>query len=106
MERQDPQKLAMSLQDQLTQSKALKADRDAFIKNLQEQNEKAQREINARNKEIDYLQEAQQIEQRIIALLNYLSQKPDDDRQALLKVERETQAIILRTLEEHCKSTR
>lgn len=71
------------------------------ISELIAQNTTAQKEIEKRNNKLTLLHSAQEIEQRIIALLNYLAQYPSEDRAALLVAERAAQATILQTLETH-----
>lgn len=78
-----------------------RADRANKIAELNAQNDVAQKEIAKRNDKLTLLHSAQEIEQRIIALLNYLAQYPSEDRSLLLVSERAAQATILQTLETH-----
>ena len=88
----------LSIKDQLENSQKATAGRNALITELQTKNEAAKKEISAREKQIDFLFQAQEIEQRIFVLLTYLNQRPDEDRHKLLIQERETQKTILSTL--------
>lgn len=94
----------LSIPEQLEESQKAKAERNELIIKLKEKNEVAQKEITARNKTIDMLMDAQDVEHRIIALLNHLNVRQDEDRYKLLLQEQETKALVLRTVEDLCKS--
>ena len=95
----------LSIKDQLENSQRITAERNALIAELKSKNDTAKKEISAREKQIDFLFHAQEVEQRIFVLLTYLNQRPDEDRHKLLLQERETQKTVLSTLEDLCKST-
>lgn len=95
----EARKKVLSLGGQLDDAKKNRAVRSALVTELQNKNSAAQKEIELRNKQIDFLLQAQDVEHRIVALLTHLSVKQDEDRYLLLLQERETLDIVLKTLE-------
>ena len=93
-------KLGPTPQSQLSKSRENSQKRAEEIAVLNAQNETAYKEGIQRNNRVQLLYQAQEVEQRILVLLNYLTQKPDEEKENLLKMERETQATILKTLEQ------
>lgn len=91
---------AVNHKEELATSIRLRDARAKRISELQEQNKAAFLSITQRERMIDKLFAAQEIENRIIAQLNYLAQYPSDDRSALLKQERLTQQEILAAIGE------
>jgi hypothetical protein len=95
----------LTTKGQLEERQNKRSERNALIAELQAKNSVAQAQIDKRNRQIDFLLQAQDIEQRIIAILTYLNVRQDEDRYKLLLQEIETQAIVLKTLEDPCFST-
>ena len=92
---------AINHKAELQVSLKARSDRAIQISELNAQNDAAQKEIANRNNKLTLLHSAQEIEQRIIALLNYLAQYPSEDKSLLLVSERAAQSTILQTLETH-----
>lgn len=92
-------KISKHPKDQLSRSQAVFAERNLSIEKLQAENVAMEILIKRNNNRIGYLLDAQEVERRIMVLLNYLVVRPDEDKEKLLAQERETQAPILKTLE-------
>ena len=88
---------------ELEKSAQAKAGRNARITELRAKITQAEAETKKDFKHIDLLSLANEAEQRIIVLLNFLVVYPnDEEKQKILKSEKEEQKVVLSTLEAHC----
>lgn len=87
------------VKQQLDEALEAKSARAKRIDQYNAENSAAHKEIAKRNTLLAFLHEAQDIEWRMISLLNYLNVKPDDDRTNLLVAERNALETILRAIE-------
>ena len=92
----------LSIKGQLEASLRERTVRSSLIRTLEDKNNEASREIDVRGRTIEHLLQANDIENRIISILNRLNQRFNEDEDKLLRQERETQKEILKTLEGIC----